>query len=183
MNGISTSLPADVQDAVVRSLPGYESAVIARYGYAVEYDFVTPEQLDPTLQVGGVDGLFLAGQINGTSGYEEAATQGLLAGINALQKIRGGDPVILRRDQAYAAVMIDDLVTQGTEEPYRMFTSRAEHRLLLGCDSVYERLLPVAERLGILDDERKRRIEARVGRMSRARTMLQKQTKLTQHEG
>ncbi|MEA2415910.1 MAG: tRNA uridine 5-carboxymethylaminomethyl modification enzyme [Thermoanaerobaculia bacterium] len=169
LNGISTSLPPDVQDAVVRSLPGFANAVIARYGYAVEYDFVNPEQLDPTLQVRGVDGLFLAGQINGTSGYEEAAAQGLLAGINAQQKIRGGDPVILRRDQAYAAVMIDDLVTQGTEEPYRMFTSRAEHRLLLGCDSVYERLSPVAERLGILDDERKRRGGQRIARMQRAR--------------
>src|SRR5690349_10899057 len=168
MNGISTSLPPDVQDAVVRSLPGFERAVIARYGYAVEYDFVNPEQLEPTLQVRGVDGLFLAGQINGTSGYEEAAAQGLLAGINALQLVRGGEPVILRRDEAYIAVMLDDLVTLGTEEPYRMFTSRAEHRLLLGCDSVYERLAPVAERLGILDDERKRRIEARVTRMRRA---------------
>lgn len=168
MNGISTSLPPDVQDAVVRSLPGFEQATIARYGYAVEYDFVNPEQLDATLQVRGIDGLFLAGQINGTSGYEEAAAQGLLAGINALQFVRRGEPVILRRDEAYAAVMIDDLVTHGTEEPYRMFTSRAEHRLLLGCDSVYERLSPIADRLGILDDERKRRIEARVGRMRRA---------------
>jgi len=173
LNGISTSLPADVQDAVVRSLAGFENAVIARYGYAVEYDFVNPEQLDPTLQVRGVDGLFLAGQINGTSGYEEAAAQGLLAGINALQKVRGGDPVILRRDQAYAAVMIDDLVTQGTEEPYRMFTSRAEHRLLLGCDSVYERLSPVAARLGILDGERKRRVDARIARMQRAREVAE----------
>ncbi len=168
MNGISTSLPPDVQDAVVRSLPGFEQAQIARYGYAVEYDFVNPEQLDATLQVRGIDGLFLAGQINGTSGYEEAAAQGLLAGINALQYIRGGEPVVLRRDQAYAAVMLDDLVTLGTDEPYRMFTSRAEHRLLLGCDSVYERLSPVAERLGILDDERKRRIDARLDRMQRA---------------
>jgi len=169
MNGISTSLPADVQDAVVQSLPGFEKAVIARYGYAVEYDFVNPRQLDPTLQVRGVEGLFLAGQINGTSGYEEAAAQGLLAGINALQQIRGGDPVILRRDQAYAAVMIDDLVTQGTEEPYRMFTSRAEHRLLLGCDSVYERISPIAATLGVLDDERRRRVDARVERMRQAR--------------
>jgi tRNA uridine 5-carboxymethylaminomethyl modification enzyme len=168
MNGISTSLPPDVQDAVVRSLPGFERATIARYGYAVEYDFVNPEQLDPTLKVRGADGLFLAGQINGTSGYEEAAAQGLLAGINALQVLRGGQPVVLRRDQAYAAVMIDDLVTLGTDEPYRMFTSRAEHRLLLGCDSVYERLSPVAERLGILDNERKRRIEGRVSRMTLA---------------
>jgi tRNA uridine 5-carboxymethylaminomethyl modification enzyme len=181
LNGISTSLPADVQDAVVRSLPGFENAVIARYGYAVEYDFANPEQLDATLQVRGVDGLFLAGQINGTSGYEEAAAQGLIAGINALQHIRGEAPLVLRRDEAYTAVMIDDLVTVGTEEPYRMFTSRAEHRLLLGCDSVYERLTPIAARLRILDDERKRRAEGRIERMSRARTMLEKRAKLTQH--
>ncbi|HEX8255971.1 MAG TPA: tRNA uridine-5-carboxymethylaminomethyl(34) synthesis enzyme MnmG [Thermoanaerobaculia bacterium] len=168
MNGISTSLPADVQEAVIRSLPGFEQAKIARYGYAVEYDFVNPEQLDPTLQVRGVEGLFLAGQINGTSGYEEAAAQGLLAGLNALQSVRGGEPVILRRNEAYTAVMIDDLVTLGTEEPYRMFTSRAEHRLLLGCDSVYERLSPIADRLGVLDSERKRRVESRVARMQRA---------------
>jgi tRNA uridine 5-carboxymethylaminomethyl modification enzyme len=168
MNGISTSLPSDVQDGVIRSLPGFEYAVIARYGYAVEYDFVNPQQLEPTLAVRGVEGLFLAGQINGTSGYEEAAAQGLLAGINALQSVRGSDPVVLRRDQAYAAVMLDDLVTLGTEEPYRMFTSRAEHRLLLGCDSVYERLTPVAEGLGLLDDERRRRVAARIERMQRA---------------
>jgi len=174
MNGISTSLPPDVQDGVVRSLPGFEQATIARYGYAVEYDFVNPEQLEPTLQARGADGLFLAGQINGTSGYEEAAAQGLLAGINALQLVRGGEPVMLRRDEAYAGVMIDDLVTLGTEEPYRMFTSRAEHRLLLGCDSVYERLSPIADRLGILDDERKRRIDSRVTRMRRAREAAEK---------
>lgn len=173
LNGISTSLPADVQDGVVRSLPGFENATIARYGYAVEYDFVNPEQLEPSLQVRGVEGLFLAGQINGTSGYEEAAAQGLLAGINALQFIRGAEPLVLRRDEAYAGVMIDDLVTVGTEEPYRMFTSRAEHRLLLGCDSVYERLTPIADRLGILDDERKRRVERRIARMHRARNIAQ----------
>src|SRR5437763_13697514 len=162
MNGISTSLPPDVQDAVVASLPGFENAKIARYGYAVEYDFVNPEQLEPTLQVRGVPGLFLAGQINGTSGYEEAAAQGLLAGINALQRIRGGAPVILRRDEAYVGVMIDDLVTLGTEEPYRMFTSRAEHRLLLGCDSVYGRLSPIADRLGIVEDGRQRGTDSRL---------------------
>jgi tRNA uridine 5-carboxymethylaminomethyl modification enzyme len=173
LNGISTSLPPDVQEGVVHSLPGFEQAVIARYGYAVEYDFVNPQQLEPTLQVRGVEGLFLAGQINGTSGYEEAAAQGLLAGINALQHIRGGDPVVLRRDEAYTAVMLDDLVTLGTEEPYRMFTSRAEHRLLLGCDSVYERLTPIAGRLGILDDGRKRRVEARLTRLARARETAQ----------
>src|SRR5204862_4423890 len=155
---------------------------IARYGYAVEYDFINPEQLEATLQVRGGNWLFLAGQINGTSGYEEAGAQGLLAGINALQFVRGGEPIILRRDEAYAAVMIDDLVTQGTEEPYRMFTSRAEYRLLLGCDSVYERLSPLADRLGILDDERRRRIERRVARMTDARAALQKQAKVTQHQ-
>jgi len=171
MNGISTSLPADVQDAVVHSLPGFENAVIARYGYAVEYDFVNPEQLDPTLQVHCASGLFLAGQINGTSGYEEAGAQGLLAGINALQFVRGGEAVILRRDQAYAGVMIDDLVTLGTEEPYRMFTSRAEHRLLLGCDSVYERLTPIAAALGILDGERQRRTESRNQRIIHAKNL------------
>jgi len=176
LNGISTSLPPDVQDGVVRLLPGFEHAAIARYGYAVEYDFVNPQQLDPTLQVRGAEGLFLAGQINGTSGYEEAGAQGLMAGINALQHIRGHAPVVLRRDQAYSGVMIDDLVTLGTEEPYRMFTSRAEHRLLLGCDSVYERLSPVADQLAILDAERKRRIEGRVGRMRAAKELAQKTT-------
>lgn len=169
MNGISTSLPADVQDGVVRSLRGFENATIARYGYAVEYDFVNPEQLDPTMQVRGVTGLFLAGQINGTSGYEEAGAQGLIAGINALQFIRDEEPLVLRRDESYAGVMIDDLVTLGVDEPYRMFTSRAEHRLLLGCDSVYERLTPIAVRLRIIDDERQRRAEARQRRMERAR--------------
>jgi tRNA uridine 5-carboxymethylaminomethyl modification enzyme len=176
LNGISTSLPPDVQDGVVHSLRGFENAVITRYGYAVEYDFVNPRQLHPTLQVRGVEGLFLAGQINGTSGYEEAAAQGLLAGINALQLIRGGDTVVLRRDEAYTAVMLDDLVTVGTIEPYRMFTSRAEHRLLLGCDSVYERLTPIAERLGILDDERKRRVDARLSRLADGRTLAESTT-------
>jgi tRNA uridine 5-carboxymethylaminomethyl modification enzyme len=176
LNGISTSLPPDVQEGVVRSLPGFANAVIARYGYAVEYDFVNPEQLDPTLQVRGVEGLYLAGQINGTSGYEEAGAQGLIAGLNALQAIRSEDPVVLRRDQAYAGVMVDDLVTLGTTEPYRMFTSRAEHRLLLGCDSVYERLSPVAERLRILDSERSRRIESRVRRMHGARDAAERWT-------
>ncbi len=172
LNGISTSLPADVQETVVHALPGFQNAVIARFGYAVEYDFANPEQLDPTLQVRGIEGLFLAGQINGTSGYEEAAAQGFVAGANALEFLRGGEPFLLRRDQAYAGVMIDDLVTRGTEEPYRMFTSRAEHRLLLGCDSVYERLSPLAARRGLLDDERRRRIDARLERVSGARAAL-----------
>ena len=176
LNGISTSLPPDVQEGVVHLLPGFTHALIARYGYAVEYDFVNPEQLDPTLQVRGVEGLFLAGQINGTSGYEEAAAQGLIAGMNALQAVRGSDPVILRRDRAYAGVMVDDLVTLGTTEPYRMFTSRAEHRLLLGCDSVYERLSPIAESLGVLDDDRRRRIADRIRRMSEAKAAAEETT-------
>ena len=178
LNGISTSLPADVQDGVVRSLAGFQHATIARYGYAVEYDFVNPQQLDPTLRVREVAGLYLAGQINGTSGYEEAAAQGLIAGINALQQVRNQPPVIIRRDQAYLGVMIDDLVTLGTEEPYRMFTSRAEHRLLLGCDSVYERLTHVGAAAGIVDDERLARVERRIARMHRARTAAQ-ETSLT----
>jgi tRNA uridine 5-carboxymethylaminomethyl modification enzyme len=172
LNGISTSLPADVQEAIVQSLPGFERAVIARYGYAVEYDFANPEQLEPTLQVRGVEGLFLAGQINGTSGYEEAAAQGLVAAANALEFLRGGEPFILRRDQAYTGVMIDDLVTLGTEEPYRMFTSRAEHRLLLGCDSVYERLSPLAADRGLLDRDRLERIACRGARVTKARAAL-----------
>jgi tRNA uridine 5-carboxymethylaminomethyl modification enzyme len=168
LNGISTSLPRDVQEAVVHSIPGLENAVIAQWGYAVEYDFVNPEQLDASLQVRGIEGLYLAGQINGTSGYEEAAAQGLIAGISALLASRGEEPLILGRDQAYTGVLVDDLVTLGTEEPYRMFTSRAEHRLLLGCDSVYQRLSPIAQRLGILDPERQRRAAGRIERMQRA---------------
>ena len=173
LNGISTSLPGDVQVDVVRSLPGFEHAVIARYGYAVEYDYVNPQQLEPTLRVRDVEGLYLAGQINGTSGYEEAAAQGLIAGINALQQVRGREPVVIRRDQGYVGVMVDDLVTQGTEEPYRMFTSRAEHRLLLGCDSVYERLTHIGVALGVVDEERRQRVEKRIARMDRARTSAQ----------
>jgi tRNA uridine 5-carboxymethylaminomethyl modification enzyme len=168
LNGVSTSLPPDVQDAVVTSLPGFEQAVIARYGYAVEYDFVPPQQLAPSLEVKGMRGLFLAGQINGTSGYEEAAAQGFMAGLNAAQHVLGQEPLILGRDESYIGVMIDDLVTLGTEEPYRMFTSRAEHRLLLGCDSVYERLSPMASRLGILGEERARRVSERVNRLAEA---------------
>src|SRR5512133_3162953 len=164
LNGVSTSLPPDVQDAIVHSMPGFENARIARYGYAVEYDFVNPQQLEASLQVRGIDGLFLAGQINGTSGYEEAAAQGLLAGINAVQSVRGFGPVVLGRDRAYAGVMIDDLVTLGTEEPSRMLPSRAEFRLLLGCDSVYERLTGIAESLGIVDPERLRRVAIRLER-------------------
>jgi len=175
-NGISTSVPKDVQEQMLKLLPGTENARIVHYGYAIEYDYCPPIQLKPNLETRKISGLFLAGQINGTSGYEEAAGQGIMAGINAARKLQGKEPVVLGRDQAYIAVMIDDLLTKGIDEPYRMFTSRAEFRLALRADNADRRLTPIGESVGLVGAERWARFQKKLSDIDRLRNFLRSTT-------
>jgi tRNA uridine 5-carboxymethylaminomethyl modification enzyme len=173
VNGMSTSMPVDVQEQILASVPGLEDALMIRPGYAIEYDAIDARELDHSLQVKSIDGLFLAGQINGTSGYEEAGCQGLIAGINAAFYVGGSDPFIIPRTEAYAGILIDDLITKGADEPYRMFTSRAEYRLHLRIDNADERLTPFAEKIGLADSARLAGFARKLSQKRRVEELLQ----------
>jgi tRNA uridine 5-carboxymethylaminomethyl modification enzyme len=166
VNGLSTSLPIDVQVKYLQAVSGLSDVKMTRPGYAIEYDYFPPQQLNPWLEVKAIEGLFFAGQVNGTTGYEEAAAQGLVAGVNAVRRQRGEEPLVLERDTSYMGVLIDDLVTRGVDEPYRLFTSRAEFRLLLRQDNALKRLGPVARRLGMLREQEREEFERRLGEES-----------------
>ncbi|MDY5727644.1 MAG: tRNA uridine-5-carboxymethylaminomethyl(34) synthesis enzyme MnmG [Erysipelotrichaceae bacterium] len=172
VQGFSTSMPYDIQEQMLRSLPGFKDCVIEKYAYAIEYDAIDPLQLKPTLETKLIEGLFTAGQINGTSGYEEAAGQGLIAGINAASKLLGKKPLVLRRDEAYIGVMIDDLVTKGTKEPYRLLTSRAEYRLLLRHDNADQRLTEYGRYYGLISDERYERYKNKMSDLQKYKDIL-----------
>jgi tRNA uridine 5-carboxymethylaminomethyl modification enzyme len=180
-NGISTSVPKDVQEQMLKLMPGTENARIVHYGYAIEYDYCPPIQLKPNLETRKISGLFLAGQINGTSGYEEAAAQGIIAGINAAQKLQGKEPVVLTRDQAYTAVLIDDLLTKGIDEPYRMFTSRAEYRLALRADNADRRLTQIGRAVGLVGEERWTKFQNKLDQINKLKNYL-KSTKIPEEE-
>jgi tRNA uridine 5-carboxymethylaminomethyl modification enzyme len=171
-NGISTSLPKDIQEQLLKLLPGTENAQIIHYAYAIEYDYCPPIQLQSSLETKKISGLFLAGQINGTSGYEEAAAQGIIAGINAARKIQGKEPIVIGRDQAYIGVLIDDLLTKGIDEPYRMFTSRAEHRLTLRADNADRRLTQIGKSVGLVDENRWQKFQNKLKNIERLKSYL-----------